>query len=452
MSWNGLGGLVTGAIVSLLGSALECRADVVGYGGPVVVTDPPPSILHGTNPWESDTEIRVWLERTLVLPQALTLGHVEPGFIDGPPYTSGDVPAGTVITTHMIRVDPIASGPVLLSGFVEFDAPILGVLFGSQLVPTDDLLGRPGVVYNGNRYRGLELDGPGGDSADFFEISGDRSRIDFAMAVGDWTDDIRVITADTIPGALAGGSCVLADPPPSILEGEWESSSEIRVWFERAFACVSPIDLGHVEAGFIDDSADYVGGAIPVGTPLHSCMVRLDPVGTTTTLLSGFLEFDGEILGVIAGSQLTPTDELLGRPGVVYDASSSRGLECDGPGGSPDSFEISSDRHRIDFTLQAASSTDSLRILMRPGARFLRGDANRNRRAELTDAVLLLSYLFQSAPVSCIDALDTTDDGVVSLVDAVFLLDHLFLSGPAPAPPYPRAGLDPTPDALDCES
>ena len=38
----------------------------------------------------------------------------------------------------------------------------------------------------------------------------------------------------------------------------------------------------------------------------------------------------------------------------------------------------------------------------------------------------------------------------LDLTDPVFLLQHLFQSGPAPPPPFPDAGLDPTQDPMTC--
>jgi MYXO-CTERM domain-containing protein len=94
------------------------------------------------------------------------------------------------------------AGPILLNGYVVFDTPILGVLIGNALGTTDALLGRPGVAYNQNSFRGLELEAATSES-DSFEISADRLRIDFVMEIGDWTDDIRIVTAVPAPPVAA---------------------------------------------------------------------------------------------------------------------------------------------------------------------------------------------------------------------------------------------------------
>jgi len=83
--------------------------------------------------------------------------------------------------------------------------------------------------------------------------------------------------------------------------------------------------------------------------------------------------------------------------------------------------------------------------------RFVRGDANQDGRAEISDAVFTIGYLFLGGtPPACEDALDMDDLGTIELTDAIYLLSHLFLGGPAPPPPFPVAGFDPTADGLDC--
>jgi hypothetical protein len=86
-------------------------------------------------------------------------------------------------------------------------------------------------------------------------------------------------------------------------------------------------------------------------------------------------------------------------------------------------------------------------------AGFTRGDANRDDRVDISDAVSILNALFLgSGPIRCPDAADTNDDGRNDLSDAVYILNYSFLGGPQPPPPYPEAGPDPTEDGLECSS
>ena len=78
---------------------------------------------------------------------------------------------------------------------------------------------------------------------------------------------------------------------------------------------------------------------------------------------------------------------------------------------------------------------------------FHRGDVRQNGRIDVTDAILILGFLFGGSPVGCQEAADVDDDGQVLVTDAILLLRYLFSDGPPPAPPGPPGepcGLDPT--------
>ncbi len=101
-----------------------------------------------------------------------------------------------------------------------------------------------------------------------------------------------------------------------------------------------------------------------------------------------------------------------------------------------------------------AAYLDALGVSVGPGAPlFRRGDANGDTAVDISDAVALLAYLFQSAAaLPCDAAADTNDDGGLTIADPISLLTTLFAgSGPLPAP-YPDCGADATPDSLTCAS
>ena len=84
-------------------------------------------------------------------------------------------------------------------------------------------------------------------------------------------------------------------------------------------------------------------------------------------------------------------------------------------------------------------------------AQFIRGDANLDRRIDLSDAVAILQSLFLgTVGLPCDDSADVDDRGDLVLTDAVYLLNHLFVGGPAPPQPFPQVGEDPTDDGLGC--
>jgi hypothetical protein len=83
--------------------------------------------------------------------------------------------------------------------------------------------------------------------------------------------------------------------------------------------------------------------------------------------------------------------------------------------------------------------------------RFRRGDANGDRRLDISDAVRALLVLFAGAePPACLDALDANDDGRADVADPIALLDHVVREGAAPPSPGGSCGPDPTADDLPC--
>jgi hypothetical protein len=71
---------------------------------------------------------------------------------------------------------------------------------------------------------------------------------------------------------------------------------------------------------------------------------------------------------------------------------------------------------------------------------WIRGDGNGDGRVNLTDAVVMLQFLFMGGGAPCQRAMEVNSDGKQDLSDAVTLLNHLFSSGPAPASPFPDCG------------
>jgi hypothetical protein len=100
------------------------------------------------------------------------------------------------------------------------------------------------------------------------------------------------------------------------------------------------------------------------------------------------------------------------------------------------------------------SFAEIFRIKAFPGtlATFARGDVNLSGRIDLTDALLVLNYLFLEGPApACEDAADADDSSALNLADVLVLLNYLFANaGGVLPPPFPATGVDPTPDGLTC--
>jgi hypothetical protein len=84
------------------------------------------------------------------------------------------------------------------------------------------------------------------------------------------------------------------------------------------------------------------------------------------------------------------------------------------------------------------------------GPRFIRGDANADGSADISDAVTVLAWLFLGGrEPGCLEAADINRSGAVNIADPVYLLNFKFLGGPPPPHPYPECGRAAAP--LGCE-
>ena len=102
----------------------------------------------------------------------------------------------------------------------------------------------------------------------------------------------------------------------------------------------------------------------------------------------------------------------------------------------------------------SAKKSNVVTMPLVPGADspFIRGDANRDNRVDISDPVFLLTALFLDGPYPvCWDAADANDDGFLDLSDAIKSLQVLFTGHTMP-PPYPDPGSDPSADHLPCVS
>ena len=83
---------------------------------------------------------------------------------------------------------------------------------------------------------------------------------------------------------------------------------------------------------------------------------------------------------------------------------------------------------------------------------FVRGRVAGNANLGITDALVILGYLFlDAAAPNCLSAADANDDGRINIADPVATLRMLFFDD-TPSLPLPGddVGPDPTADALGC--
>lgn len=84
---------------------------------------------------------------------------------------------------------------------------------------------------------------------------------------------------------------------------------------------------------------------------------------------------------------------------------------------------------------------------------FKRGDVNEDGKLDLSDAIFIVQRLFViNEEFACLDSADATDDGLVDVTDVIKIAGYLFMGAAEPPPPFSECGLDPTKDAIGCDS
>jgi hypothetical protein len=98
-----------------------------------------------------------------------------------------------------------------------------------------------------------------------------------------------------------------------------------------------------------------------------------------------------------------------------------------------------------------AESVESMTFTYRSPAGYIRGDPDSSGDVNLTDAVLLLNYLFSGGTEpGCPAAADTDRNGEVDMSDAIRILNYLFVGGAELLAPFPECGQDPLGELLSC--
>ena len=183
---------------------------------------------------------------------------------------------------------------------------------------------------------------------------------------------------------------------------------------------------------------------------------------------------DGRVTIITAAPEITWITGGSGEAGRVFQIS---GLHFNQPGlavtvcDTVAGYSLRADGETIDVTAPGCETDGCVAVVVttargsaevsdgfcyvapEPGAIFLRGDADSDLSVELTDAILVLNYLFLAgrAP-GCMDSADMDDNSAIDLSDAIYVLNYLFLGGRLPPAPFPGCGEDSSADELDCES
>ena len=138
-----------GALLCGLSYSLPAAADIIGGGlwqqagqGRFVILDPGAGFAVGADTFDDDNLYAFPEVQGIALGADLA---VEIG--------TGPIPAGTPVDSHYVFFDSVDGHHF---GFVQFDAPILGVATSQASMAATDRFGHPDITYLSPSLRGLE--------------------------------------------------------------------------------------------------------------------------------------------------------------------------------------------------------------------------------------------------------------------------------------------------------
>jgi prepilin-type processing-associated H-X9-DG protein len=133
--------------------------------------------------------------------------------------------------------------------------------------------------------------------------------------------------------------------PASVIFNALESSTMIRTFQEQKnFVLPSGVETNISRPGRYNSFASMSSGSVSAGTRINCYFLHFDPVGSQSSQVSGRMNFNGDILGIICrDAQLNASDSVLGAPGTRYPTGqSSRGFE-----NGVEDVEVSSDKRSL---------------------------------------------------------------------------------------------------------
>lgn len=151
--------------------------------------------------------------------------------------------------------------------------------------------------------------------------------------------------------------------PASVQENARTNNRKALLFTEQTdVALASDLTVEAYLPGVYDSAADASSRVLAAGRTVSSYMLHADVTtdASTPVLMTGSITFNDKILGVFFGD-FAISDALLGAPGTAYESAVGHGVDFTDPNG--DSFRISNDRMRLDFSFYVSGITDQIRII-----------------------------------------------------------------------------------------
>ena len=189
---------VTWILLLTLMAALTANADLVSSSGKVDVIAPPPDVRVNIGLESNDTAFFFTEKRGFILPTPVDVNITKAGtYNSNASLTPGTIAAFSIVDSYYLHADPVGStaNTFFYAGSMTFDTTILGVIVLDNLfAASNGTLGHTGTMYS-SIGQGLELASP----TDGVTLEISDKTLDFSFSTSTAADDIRIITASTVP-------------------------------------------------------------------------------------------------------------------------------------------------------------------------------------------------------------------------------------------------------------
>jgi hypothetical protein len=152
--------------------------------------------------------------------------------------------------------------------------------------------------------------------------------------------------------------------PASVQEGARTNNNKALLFTEQAnVELASDLKVEAYLPGVYDGSSTATSRTLAAGRTVTSMFLHadVDVDANTPKLMTGSITFNSKILGVIFG-KFSASDALVGAPGTAYETAVGHGLDMSAQQ-LGDSFRISNNRMRLDFSFNVNGITDQIRII-----------------------------------------------------------------------------------------